>query len=60
LLNSVTVWLSIETMSCSGPFGMSPKPISFFGSAFSRRAGAVLALREGIAAGGAYHPSYHP
>src|SRR5262252_6775877 len=63
LLKSVTFWLPIETTICSGPFGIWPKPISFFlGSAFSFfvAVGATRALWAGIAAGGAYQPSYQP
>jgi hypothetical protein len=67
LLKSVTFWLPIETTICSGPFGIWPKPTSFFlGSAFSFFVvvfvvlGATLALRAGIAADGAYQPSYQP
>jgi len=67
LLKSVTFWLPIETTICSGPFGIWPKPTSFFlGSAFSFFVvafvvvGATRTLRAGIAAGGAYQPSYQP
>src|SRR6516164_8816342 len=63
LLKSVTFWLPIETTICRGPFGIWPKPTSFFlGSAFSFFVvvGATRALRAGIAAGGAYQPSYQP
>src|SRR5262249_39929287 len=35
----------METTICSGPFGMSPKLVCLFASAFPRRAGATLALR---------------
>ena len=60
LLKSVTFWVPIDTTICSGPFGIWPKPASFLGSALSFLVGATRALRAGLAAGGAYQPSYQP
>src|SRR5258708_37129972 len=71
LLKSVAFWLPIEATIGCGPFGIWPKPTSFFlGSAFSFFVvvfvvlfvvlGATLAWRAGIAACGAYRPSYQP
>src|SRR6516164_9780844 len=37
----------IDTTSCSGPFGISPNPISFLGSDFSRLALVSRCLRTG-------------
>jgi hypothetical protein len=48
LLNSVTLWLSIETTICSGPFGISPKLAALLlGSPRSGLLGAVRARRLG-------------
>jgi hypothetical protein len=50
----------METTICSGPFGSSPKLVSFFGSDFCRLEGATLTLRLGIGAAGEYQSPYHP